>query len=658
VLTAVDVREDRQVVVKRIRFPERATSSRLRQAHQVLSGLRVAEVAAVRELHEGKRDSWLVWDRVAGLSLRQYRETLPISNGADFQTRWAHIGPVFDAILHGLESMHRSRLAHLDLKPSNVLVSPDGSPVLVDIGVDEDAEASGEARGVAAVTAQDMGFTSPEQANGAQAGPLSDQWSLAALLYFLVTGEKPVQIEDSADLARAYERSHVKSLREHLGDTPEQFEQVVSRMLQWEPSERFEDLGSVREALKGFDSKRPVPASQLWAVAPPPLVGRDPFLAFFSKRMRELEAGLGCVVQVLADEGYGKSRLLAAWEELVASNSPATVYSASCLPAQPRAVLDRWFQPPPCDLDVPPPEDLVEQALARFDGPTVLFLDALEELDSISWARIHRAAAEALRTGRDAPLLVVLSGRQLPSLAPRIDVDNPRLFTVALPPLSPADVAELLRPESRDSDDVAVRDSAATMFCEESGGVPSALLATFVSEQREGRLQRDGRRWIARVGHGLDEQVMLPRPGQLDEVLSLLSALGDTVEVGIALRCLPLATADVLDALDWAAQNDLVRYRVVADRWYLSVAADSFSKREEQPVRLVTLNEAVARWLEEHGECEGLCAERTAVHWRAAAAPRLAGQAYLRAAQAHRRVGSNTEARRLAQLGRTLSPRG
>jgi len=198
VLTAVDVREDRQVVVKRIRFPERATSSRLRQAHQVLSGLRVAEVAAVRELHEGKRDSWLVWDRVAGLSLRQYRETLPISNGADFQTRWAHIGPVFDAILHGLESMHRSRLAHLDLKPSNVLVSPDGSPVLVDIGVDEDAEASGEARGVAAVTAQDMGFTSPEQANGAQAGPLSDQWSLAALLYFLVTGEKPVRGRDGA----------------------------------------------------------------------------------------------------------------------------------------------------------------------------------------------------------------------------------------------------------------------------------------------------------------------------------------------------------------------------------------------------------------------------------------------------------------------------
>jgi hypothetical protein len=656
VLTAVDVREDRQVVVKRIRFPERATSSRLRQAHQVLSGLRVAEVAPVRELHEGKSDSWLVWDRVAGLSLRQYRETLPISNGADFETRWGYIGPVFDAILHGLESMHRSRLAHLALKPSNVLVSPDGNPVLVDIGVEEDAEAPDEEQ--SAADAQDLGFTSPEQANGAEAGILSDQWSLAALLYFLLTGEKPVQVEDAAELARAYERSQVKSLREHLGDTPEQFEEVVLRMLQWEPGDRFEDLASVRAALKGFDSKRPVAASQFWAVAPPPLVGRDPFLAFFAKRMRELEAGVGCVLQVIADEGYGKSRLLAAWEESVHSTSTATVYSASCQPSQPRAVLGRWFQPPSCDPDAPPPQDLVEQALARFDGPTVLFLDALEELDSISWARIHRAAAEALRTGRDAPLLVVLAGRQLPELAPRIDLDDPRLFTVALPPLSPADVAELLRPESRESDDIAVRDSAASLFCEESGGIPAVLLATFAREQREGRLQRDGRRWIARVGHGLKEQVMRARPRQLDEVLTLLSAVGETVEVAIALRCLPLAMADVLDALDWAAQNDLIRYRVVDDRWYLSIAEGCVRPGEEQPVRLVTLHEAVARWLEEHGECDGLCAERTAGHWRAAAAPRLAGQAYLRAARANGRIGSNTEARRLAQLGRTLLPRG
>ena len=143
VVTAVDVREDRQVVVKRIRCPDRATGSRLREAHQVLSGLRAPELAAVRDLLEGKADSWIVWDRVSGVSLQDYRESLPVFNGASFQERWAHVGPVFDALLHGLETMHRSSLPHLDVKPSNVLVGPDGSPVLVDIGVAEAVDRAG-----------------------------------------------------------------------------------------------------------------------------------------------------------------------------------------------------------------------------------------------------------------------------------------------------------------------------------------------------------------------------------------------------------------------------------------------------------------------------------------------------------------------------------
>jgi hypothetical protein len=254
--------------------------------------------------------------------------------------------------------------------------------------------------------------------------------------------------------------------------------------------------------------------------------------------------------------------------------------------------------------------------------------------------------------------MVVLAGRQLPALAPRIDLDNPLLFNVALPPLSPADVAELLRPESSDDDDIAVRDSAADMFCEECGGLPGALLSTLLREQREGRLARDGRRWIARVGQGIDEQIMRARPRQLDDMFALLLSLGSAVEVGIALHCLPMTTAEVLDGLDWAVQNDLISFRVVGDRWYLVFADGKNFPAEEPSVRLVALNERVASWLEAQGECGGLTAERTATHWRAAVAQRTAGEAYMRAAAANQSIGSNTEARRLATIGRALLPRG
>jgi len=658
VVTAIDVREDRQVVAKRLRSPDRATGSRLRQAHQVLSGLRVPEVAPVCDLLEGKTDSWLIWERVAGSSLREYRATLPISNGAGFHERWDHVGPVFDAILHGLERMHRSQLPHLDLKPSNVLVRPDGSPVLVDLGVGGSAVSEGEQQYENADRLGDLGFQSPEQALGNEVGPLSDQWSLAALLYFLLTGHQPVKVEDASLLAQAYERCEVKVLREYLSDTPEALDEVVMRMLEWDPTGRYEDLNSVREALKQFSQPRRVAVDQLWAADPPPLVGRDPFLAFFAKRLRELDAGTGCVIQVVAEKGYGKTRLLSGWEEAARVNSSATVYSASCLPSQPRAVLHPWFRPPACDVEQPPPEDLVEQALEGFDGPTVLLFDALEETDSISWSRLHRVAAAALDGECASPLMVVLAGRQLPDLAPRIDRDNPLLFNVVLPPLSPADVADLLRPESSDDDDIAVRDSAAATFCEECQGLPGALLATLLAEQRAGRLERDGRRWIARVGQSIDEQIMRARPAKLDDMFALLISLGTSVEVGIALHCLPMTTAEILDGLDWAVQNELISFRVVGDHWYLVFSESTDIPVEEPSVRLVSFNERVAKWLEVRGEHGGLTAERTGARWRAAAAQRAAGEAYLRAAAANESIGSNSESRRLSQVGRTLSPRG
>ena len=653
VVSAVDVREDRHVVAKRVRNPARSTGSRLRRAQQVLTGLKVAEVAPMRDLLEGRQDSWLVWDRVSGQSLHEYRASLPLPMGCSFEDRWAHICPLFEAVLHALESLHRSQLAHLDVKPSNVLVGVDGRAVLVDLGIVEDRAEEAEAQ-VSEREIADLGFASPEQIAGAPGDLSSDQWALGALLYFLLSGCAPVQVNSGVALQMSYGRGQVKPFRQHVHDVPEAFEALLARMLEWDQAKRFENLSDVRAAFAAHSlTRRPV-AEQLWSAPPAPLVGRKPFIVFFEKRLRELLSGHSSVVQVIAEPGLGKTRLLAAWEEAAALVRGIELYSSSCLPQQPRAVLDGWFRPPKSDVGKPPPEDLVEQAIASLSGPTVLLLDALEEVDSISWSRIHRAAAQALSSDCPIPLLVVLAGRELPDLAPRIDLDSGHFFNVALPPLSALDVAQLIRPEGEDEDDLAVRDSAAELLCAESRGIPGALIATFVNEQREGRLDRDGRRWVARVGRSIDEQLMRPRPRELDPILSLLAALGTPVELDIAMRCLPQSMEVVLDALDWAAQKDLVSYRVVGDRWFLSLNTRARSLNAEQSETLPILNRRAASCLEGLGEHGGLTAERTAIYWRAAAELSFAGQAYLRAARAMLRIGSSSEARRLGGIGRNL----
>lgn len=135
---------------------------------------------------------WLATEFLPSVSLRDAVRSygsLPI--GA--------LWPLAAGIAEALFSIHSAGIAHLDLKPANVLLTMDG-PRLIDFGIartispDDDGRDSGATGAPPDVPAGSRGFMAPEQLAGSDAGPASDVFSFGATLAYAGTGSS-----DSAD---------------------------------------------------------------------------------------------------------------------------------------------------------------------------------------------------------------------------------------------------------------------------------------------------------------------------------------------------------------------------------------------------------------------------------------------------------------------------
>lgn len=654
VVTALDMREDRHVVLKRLRTPSRTQTTRLRTVHRILSGLRHDHVMDVVDLKEGKADAWLVSEAVPGRELLEWWASLPLSQNATFDERWLFAAPVIRCLMDGLAAMHRAQLAHLDVKPANIRIDALGRACLTDIGLGEGLGDAEPEESDEAVLDGWFGYLAPELLDGLMVSRHADQWSLGAVIYLLLTGRRPLPGRNLAELRRSYDRGRVQAVVDWRPDVPEEVQATVLKMMAWEPDDRF---ASMEDAAAAFGHRLVSPPEQPyleWSVVPPPTVGREQFEAFFRRRLNELSRGKGGLVRLVAPVGAGKTRLLSVWKEQAQDHPDVDVFSCTCLPKWPRTALEGWFHPPDIDINLPPPKDIVDQALAELPRPTVVLLDALEEVDPATWARVHRAAGST--SSGESPVLLVLAARQLPDLSPRVSADAPRFYNVELTPLESADVTRLLRPASTDAEDIEIRDGAAESFCDEAGGRAGRLVQVFLEDEAQGRLQREGRHWIVRVGAGIDEPVAPPRPTMHDQFLAWIAELGGRVEVELLLTCLAMPGATIVQDLRYAAETGEVTFRQVGDRWFAELRDGAVSTtvtvygKHETHIR-------VARWLEAHGDGRGLTAERAAVHWHEGGDYTAAADAYEEASKAERRIGNTSDARRLDSIGKTLSAR-
>lgn len=136
----------------------------------------------------------------------------------------------------GLAHAHEAGLVHRDVKPQNLILGDDGTLKIADFGIARAAEATaltqaGTVLGTAA-------YLSPEQALGQEVGPAADVYSLGAVLFELLTGRPPLELESLDDLAADLGRTEITPVRELSPEVPQELEDVVMRCLARNPAYR------------------------------------------------------------------------------------------------------------------------------------------------------------------------------------------------------------------------------------------------------------------------------------------------------------------------------------------------------------------------------------------------------------------------------------
>jgi serine/threonine-protein kinase len=238
-----DLRTRDPVMVKTLRLEYRGDPemrARFRREARLLQFLTHPNVVRAITFVEERGAPWLVLERIPGRTLRdEIAEEAPVPPEA--------VVPILRGLAAALDHLHSRGLAHLDVRPENVIVTPDGEVKLIDFGV---AQAAGTAQEPADGGVSSVAYLAPEQVCGEPVGPASDIYALGTIAYEMLTGRVPFPVghdpasRNVAARARLEQTPTPPTIASEKRALPAWVDGVILEALERDPARRYSSAGS------------------------------------------------------------------------------------------------------------------------------------------------------------------------------------------------------------------------------------------------------------------------------------------------------------------------------------------------------------------------------------------------------------------------------
>jgi eukaryotic-like serine/threonine-protein kinase len=218
---------------------------------EAIARLTHPNVVQIHEIGEHQGRPFLALEYVAGGGLEKRVGV------ADMTEREA--ARLVEKIARAVHYTHQNGILHRDLKPSNILLSADGSPKITDFGLAKLIDADNGLTKTEALIGT-PNYMSPEQAAGntKKIGVPSDVFSLGAILYELLTRQKPFRGTSLLNTLEQVRNQEPMAPRRLCGNIPRDLETICLKCLEKEPSSRYPSADALADELQRFLAGEPI----------------------------------------------------------------------------------------------------------------------------------------------------------------------------------------------------------------------------------------------------------------------------------------------------------------------------------------------------------------------------------------------------------------